>query len=188
MGRSTMSPNNDHSRNGFNLFKGQLASTEEQRRFLAMLGECQSVIFNICLLFTNRQYDSVQDMYQDIVYNLWKAWPSFRKRSSEATWVYSIALKTAVQAQRDSTKRPVLFAINDKILETLADEDANLRYDKLYKLIDRLDSEEKKLIFLYIDRHPLKEIADILGISEDAVKQRILRLKNKLQKMKNLEI
>ncbi len=187
MGRRKTTSISKHNEQDYNLFRNHKSYDDGQNQFLAMLGECQRIIFNICLLYTDRQYDNMRDLYQEIVYNLWKAWPRYREECKESTWVYSIALKTAVQSCREKAKHPEVITIDESVLETLADEESNRCYDKLYRLIDSLDDDEKNLVFLYLDRHPLKEIATITGCSEDAVKKRISRLKIKLQKMKNLE-
>ena len=72
--------------------------------------------------------------------------------------------------------------------DTLADEATDLRYHRLYDLIDRLDDDdERKLLFLYLDRKRLREIAEITGTTETAVKQKLYRIKQKLNDLKTAE-
>ena len=71
--------------------------------------------------------------------------------------------------------------------ETLAMEATDTRYQLLYDLLDKIDASDRKILFLYIDCRQMKEIAEITGLSEQAVKQRIYRIKKKLNALKNEE-
>ncbi|MBQ6157245.1 MAG: sigma-70 family RNA polymerase sigma factor [Bacteroidales bacterium] len=75
---------------------------QRESEFMEMLARCERTLFKVCLFYTDRQPDNVRDMYQDIVCNLWQAWPSFRHESKANTWVYRVALNTAV-ARRQPT-------------------------------------------------------------------------------------
>lgn len=163
---------------------GEAMLDPTEQEFLSMLRDSQRIIFNICLTFTNRQPDNVRDLYQDIVCNLWTAWRHFRHKSTPQTWLYRIALNTATGKLRRHRRAPQMVSIDESILATLTDPSENKIYDELYQLIDLLDKEEKRLLFLYLDRHTMKEIAQITQSTEDAVKHRIMRLKRKLIKLK----
>ena len=167
--------------------RGLSMSDQTEEEFLTALHNSQQIIFNICLTFTNRQHDNVRDLYQDIVCNLWSAWGSFRHQSSPQTWIYRIALNTATGQLRRHRRTPQIVSIDDSILVTLTDPEENKLYDELYHLIDLLDNEDKQLLFLYLDRHSMKEIAQIVQSTEDAVKHRIMRLKRKLINLKEAQ-
>lgn len=167
--------------------RGLSMSSHTEEEFLKILHNSQRIIFNICLTFTNRQPDNVRDLYQDIVCNIWAAWKSFRYQSSPQTWIYRIALNTATGNLRRHRRAPQIVSIDDSILVTLTDPEENKLYDELYHLIDLLDNEDKQLLFLYLDRHSMKEIAQIVQSTEDAVKHRIMRLKRKLINLKEAQ-
>lgn len=150
--------------------------------FEQMLCRSRRILYRICLAFTDRQPCNIDDLYQEIVCNLWRGWPQFRGKSDPTTWVYRVALNTAGMKLRKQQRRdrPDIIPIDDRLRDTLAGEPADPLIEELYSLIDQLPDEEKKLLFLYIDRLSHAQIAAIAGISEDAVKHRIHRIKKKL--------
>lgn len=159
----------------------------QNQAFLEMLRQCNSTIFRICLMFTDRNPENVKDMYQDIVCTLWESWPSFRHQSSAHTWVYRIALNTAVSQMRHRSLSPMFLSLNNETYHNLADENRNLLMDELYTLIDLLSPDEKVLLTLYLDSIPARDIGLTLGITEAAVNHRIARIKKKLKKLNENE-
>ena len=154
--------------------------TRQHQEFLQMLRQCEGTIVKVCLCFTNRQADEIRDLYQEIACTLWEAWPSFRGGSDPNTWVTSIALNVAAQEKRRRKQLPQFVELDESLYDSLADEASDQRYRRLYELIDRLGDEDRKLLFLYLDRKRLREIAKMTGYSETAVKQRLYRIKKKL--------
>ena len=150
--------------------KRLLKMEKNEQDFMAMLARCERIVFKICLVFTDRQPDSVRDLYQDIVCNLWQGWGRMRGDSTEGTWVYRVAL-------------PVIVRLSDEMIATLADTRREDLYDKLYRLIDRLDDTDKSLILLYLDNIPSRQIAIITGVGEATARKRIERIKQKLIKL-----
>lgn len=155
-----------------------------------MLRQSRRIIYRICLAFTDRKPDNVNDLYQDIACKLWLGWSKFRKESDVTSWVYRVALNTAVSEQRKwrNKDRPVFVAIDESLCDSLAEESADQRLEHLYRLIDRLSKDEKKLIYLYFDRLPFAQIAVVAGISESAAKQHIYRIKQKIIKLHQKEM
>lgn len=156
--------------------------------FLMMLRECEGILMKISLFFTNRQYDDFRDLYQEIACTLWEAWPTFRGESNLNTWVMRIALNVAGQSVRKRKRQPQFVELDESVYDTLVEENTDLRYHRLYNLIDRLDDDdERKILFLYLDRKRLREIAQIMGSTENAVKQKLYRIKQKLNKLKTID-
>lgn len=154
-----------------------------QDEFLELLGQSRGTILKLCLMHTDRQPDNVNDLYQEIVCNLWESFPRFRHKSKPNTWVYRIALNTAYMQYRSRRRMPQFITLSDYICECIANPEGDKMIERLYWLIDLLNEEEKALILMYIDKVPLRDIAETLGTIEDAVKHKINRLK---QKMKTL--
>lgn len=152
----------------------------EHNEFKEMLRRCDSTIFRVCLVFTNRNPENVRDMYQDIVCSLWENWPRFRGECKENTWVYRIAFNIAVSQVRRRSISPMFTTLDDETYSNLAEESRNELIERLYELIDRLTDEEKRIVLLYIDRLTAREIGATLGLTEAAVKHRIGRIKDKL--------
>lgn len=152
-----------------------------------MLRQCEGTLVKVCFYFTDRRRDDFRDLYQEIACNLWEAWPSFRGDSNVNTWVTRIALNVAGQEIRRRRRLPQFVRFDESFYDTLADEATDSLYQKLYKLIDLLDDDDRKFLYLYLDRKPLREIAAITGYTENNVKQRIYRIKQKLHTLKQQE-
>ena len=158
----------------------------QQTEFLQRLRHCEGTLTKVCLYFTDRRRDDFRDLYQEIACTLWEAWPTFRGESDLNTWVTRIALNVAGQEIRKRKRLPQFVELDESFYDTLADEATDIRYHRLYDLIDRLDDDdERKLLFLYLDRKRLREIAEITGTTETAVKQKLYRIRQQLIEIKN---
>ena len=153
--------------------------------FVNVVSENIGIIHKICNIYCNTQEDK-KDMMQEITLQLWKSFPRFQKRSKFSTWMYKIALNTAITNIRKSKRNPLREVISDKIPDLpekehipSLDNDIN----SLYKAITKLNDIEKSIIFLYLEKTIYHEIGDIVGISEKNVSVKIVRIKNKLQKL-----
>lgn len=149
--------------------------------FEQMLRRSRNVLYRICLVFTDRHPDNVDDLYQEIVANLWQGWKEFRGESDCTTWVYRVALNTAGMELRKLKKKEKyrFLSISEELLETLAEE-ADPRKEELYELINMLSDDDKKLLLLHLDHLTNAQIAAIAGTSENVVKQRLYRIRKKL--------
>ena len=165
------------------LFDLDMHGDESSREFLAVLNRSQRVIFQICLYFTDCQPASICDLYQEIACTLWEAWPTFRGQSATDTWVRRVALNVAVSEVRHSSRQPHFVPLEEWIYDTIAEEVAVAPPD-YYRLIAALGPDERALLYLRLDRLPLRDIADIYGTSEAAIKQRLYRLRQKLNSLK----
>lgn len=149
--------------------------------FEQMLCRSRRILYGVCLAFTDRQPANIDDLYQEIVANLWNGWPKFRGESDPTTWVYRIALNTAGIELRKRSRREWqgAHAIDQCLLDSLADV-SDPRRVELYELIDLLPDYEKKLLFLYLDHLSYAQMAQIAGTSPNAVKQHLYRIRKKL--------
>ena len=148
----------------------------QQTEFLQMLSQCEGILIKVCRYFTRRRPCDFRDLYQEIVCTLWELWPTFRGESKPSTWVTRIALNVAGQEIRKRKRMPLFVEYDAAIHDILSDEATDLRYQPLYRLIDNLQDD--------YDRKLLREIADITGTTEAAVKQRLYRIRQQLLEMK----
>ncbi len=154
-----------------------------QKDFMAMLRRCNGLILRVCFMFTDRRPTSVQDLYQDIVYNVWRSYGRFHHLSGETTWVYRIALNVAMkQRRRNAVAKRRVPPLDVAIHRCIVDSDNDL-VDRLYELVDQLAPDEKALTLLYLDETPIREMAQITRMSESGVKKKMKRIKEKLKKM-----
>ncbi len=170
----------------FALFGRRPVREGEEAAFLEMLGRSQRSIFQICLHFTDRRPDSIRDLYQEIVCTLWEAWPRFRGESSADTWVHRIALNVAVDEVRSHARQPRFVPLEDWMYDTVADEVDKAPPDYL-RIVDALEPDERALVYLRLSRMSVRDIAETFSITEAAAKQRLYRLRQKIDKLKQQE-
>lgn len=112
---------------------------------------------------------------------LWRAYPSFRGESKISTWVYRVALNTAISNFRKIKARPLIKTLAE-LREIPSEDDGGLDEETtlLYKAISRLSKIEKAIILLYLDEKSYAEIAEIIGISKSNVSVKLVRIKSRL--------
>lgn len=155
----------------------ELAKSE----FVELVYDNIQIIYKICSIYSHRQDE---DLQQEIILQLWKSFPSFKKKSKFQTWMYRVALNTALLRYR---KKSISFSeLKESAVEI---EEAN-EHDQvseqieiLYQKISKLNNLEKAIIFLYLERCSYQEIGQITGISAKNVSVKLVRIKGKLKKM-----
>ena len=148
--------------------------------FTTIIMQNQALIYKVCYLYCDSPAD-VDDLFQEIVVNLWQAFPQFEARAKVTTWMYRVALNTAITQLRRYKKRPPQQALDPTIVLPAPFQDDERRL--LYMAIKRLNPAEKGIVTLYLDGFNYKEIAETVGISENYVGVRINRIKEKLREM-----
>ncbi|MCQ2295934.1 MAG: sigma-70 family RNA polymerase sigma factor [Bacteroidales bacterium] len=160
-----------------------LKKLHTEAAFTAMVRRNEALIYKVCLAFASQHGTTVDDLKQEILCKLWEGYGSFRHQCAESTWLYRVALNTALMQQRHEQHLPIiqpLGAHEEPVCEA-AEESSQL--EQLYALIARLEPEEQKIIYLYLDRLSGKEIAEVMEISEINVKVRLHRIKIKMKGM-----
>ncbi|MGB5553269.1 MAG: sigma-70 family RNA polymerase sigma factor [Flavobacteriaceae bacterium] len=160
---------------------------ELEHKFVTDLENNQNIVHKICTLYTNDR-DAHKDLFQEITIQLWKAYPKFRGDSKFSTWMYRVALNTAITMYRKSKKRiqtqdyeSVLF----KITAEEYDATEELQLKLMYDAVKQLGDIDKALVFLYLEDKDYTEIADTLGITEVNARVKMNRIKNKLRTILN---
>jgi RNA polymerase sigma factor (sigma-70 family) len=155
----------------------------DQSQFLALIGEQQGIIHKICRVYRDSKEDR-EDLFQEIVFQLWKSAPTFEGRAKFSTWMYRIALSTAIANYRKKKPNILYTPIlpNPKEEQQETDEQRERLFDALTKLKDA----DKALITLYLEDLSYQEIALITGITETNVGVKLNRIKNKIQQLLNI--
>ena len=163
----------------------QKSSDNIEQAFTQMIAEHQGIIHKVCGIYCPRP-DERRDLFQDILLQLWRAYPSFKGNSKVSTWMYRIALNTAITQFRKQKRRPVLrqmpahnFEMPDPPNDTIVEE----RLSSLHRAIAKLNQIEKAIVMLHLDEHSYQQIAQIMGISESNVGVKLHRIKNKLKNL-----
>jgi RNA polymerase sigma-70 factor (ECF subfamily) len=158
--------------------------------FLALLNEYRGAIYRVCRTYTASVGDR-EELFQEVVYQLWRALRSYRRESSPMTWVYRVALNTAITALRRRTRRPAHVPLEAALdVHSPPTEASNEgQTELLYRAIRSLSDIERALVTCYLDDLSYRQIADVLGISENNVGVRLNRTKAKLQDLvKGMEL
>jgi RNA polymerase sigma-70 factor (ECF subfamily) len=162
-----------------------METKELEREFLDMIAAQKRVIYKVCYIYAKDQ-DDLNDLFQEVVLNLWKSFPSYRGDSKLTTWVYRIAMNTCITFLRRSNTRLQTIPMTADVASLVADEEGRTgQLQELYRLINRLGKLERALILLWLEERSYQEMADILGISKANVAVKLLRTKEKLKKMSN---
>ena len=164
--------------------ESELSSSRlSEKKFLDMLNRSQRTIFQICLHYTDRSPDAIRDLYQEIVCNLWESWPNFRGDSSTDTWVRRVSLNVAVTEIRRHAKQPRFVPLEDWMYDTISEEIDKAPPD-YFRLISALEPDERALLYLRLEHLSIRDIAETLSTTEAAVKQRLYRLRQHIDKLK----
>jgi RNA polymerase sigma-70 factor (ECF subfamily) len=158
-----------------------MTQPDSDKEFIEMITKNENIIFRITSFYTDRE-NPIGDLYQEVVLNLWKSYPSFRGDSKQSTWIYRIALNTCISFYRKKNKNIVYVDITNDI-PSISDTTDNIR--ELYKLIDKLGKIERALVLLYLDEKSYKEISEITGLTVTNVATKLARIKEKLKQMSN---
>jgi RNA polymerase sigma-70 factor (ECF subfamily) len=159
---------------------------EKKEKFISVIKEHKKIIFKICSSYC-RHIDERKDLEQEILLQLWHSFPKYDGRVKISTWMYKIALYTAISFYRDNEKhKRNHVAIDESVIslpEEQTDQKENIHF--LYHCIRQLNELDKALILLYLEEHSYKEIAQIIGITETNVATKLNRIKNHLKEQFN---
>ncbi|WP_226064622.1 RNA polymerase sigma factor [Kaistella polysaccharea] len=156
-----------------------------EKEFLEKIEKHKGVIFKISKMYMDNS-DDQKDLFQEITFQVWKAYPTFEGKSKFSTWLYRVALNTAIIFLKSEKRRS--FINNEEVENfTMHVEDYDDQDEKnislMYKAIQQLNEIDKALIFYYLQNYSGKEIAENLGISEVNARVKLNRAKDKLKNL-----
>jgi len=151
-----------------------------RKEFVDILNNHRGLIYKVCHLYCDDPEDR-KDLFQEIVLQVWKSLGSFRQESSIGTWMYRIALNTAIthfRKEKRSGERISLTGIDIPDLNDSNEKEDQLK--ELFKAIESLDRIDKSIILLYLEEKNYEEISEITGLTRTNVGVRLNRIKIKL--------
>jgi len=160
-----------------------MESTHKQKEeFINLLDRNQGIIHKISILYSSTHHDK-EDLFQEICLQLWRSYTRFRGDSSFSTWMYKVALNTAIsyirKGQREIPVENIIPVYNES-----ADDDSNDEYSNLlYNAIGKLSRVDRALILLWLDEKSYEEISSIIGITKTNVSVKLVRIKKTLENM-----
>jgi RNA polymerase sigma factor (sigma-70 family) len=160
---------------------------DSEKEFLEKIDKHKGIIFKISKMYMDNR-DDQNDLFQEIVYQVWKSFSSFEGKSEFSTWLYRIALNTAIIFIKSQKRRS--FIQNDDVsVYKIKEEDYNLedelKLKQMYEAIQQLNPIDKALIFYYLEDFSGKEMAEQMGISEGNARVKLNRAKEKLREIIN---
>lgn len=162
-------------------------NTEQVRAFTQLVQQYERLVYKVCNVYVPDAEDA-KDLFQEIVVQAWLAYPRFRHDAHASTWLYRIALNTAISHRRKSGR--AIFVELPSFLDQYADEPATQAYAEEYKLLRQMITElpplDKALVLLYLEDRSYQEMAEILGITASNAGTRLGRIKERLRKTAQL--
>jgi RNA polymerase sigma factor (sigma-70 family) len=153
--------------------------------FLNIVTSNQGIIHKVCSIYCDT-LDDRKDLFQEIVAQLWRSYPSFRNESKVSTWMYRVSLNTAITHFKKNKRRPDQGQYDNNLMQ-IADDNYDETFDDqlrmLHSAIAKLSGIEKSIILLYLEDKQYEEIAEIIGITQNYVRVKMNRIKGKLKKL-----
>ncbi len=158
----------------------------KEKQFEELVKQYKRTIYSVCYMFS-RDKEEINDLFQEILVRLWLGFDQFEQRSSVSTWVYRIALNTAINSDKRAKRRPQTVPLSTDI-DPYDPQDSSLeQIRQLYALINQLDVMDRGLVLLWLEGIGYDEIAAIMGITVANVGIKLHRIKEKLvQKSKSV--
>jgi RNA polymerase sigma factor (sigma-70 family) len=157
--------------------------TSLEQEFLDKIEKHKGIIFKISKMYMDEKEDR-DDLFQEITYQVWKAYTGFKGESEFSTWLYRIALNTAIIFLKSEKKRSFIAKgelSNYKLVQDEYDYEKEDKLAAMYNAIHQLNPIDKAFIFYYLEDFSGREIAEQMGMSEGNVRVKMNRAKNKLK-------
>ena len=151
--------------------------------FAQMVKEHKNTIYTVCFMFS-KDSDEVNDLFQEVLINLWKGLESFEGKSKIDTWIWRVSFNTCISQERKKKRNsPIPLSMG---IDLFNDKDDDTKQVKmLYDRIHRLKPFDRAIVLLWLENMSYEEIAAIVGITAKNVGVRLYRIKEELKQMSN---
>lgn len=153
-----------------------------EKEFIALLNEHQRIIHKVCNLYMDTHADR-EDLFQEITLQAWKAYAGFRGDAKFSTWLYRVALNTAITFFRKEKRKPDIYST-----EAVPDLGSHETYDPIeeqvkamYAAIGDLSKIDKAIVMLYLEDYNYNNIGEMMGITANNVAVKMNRIKTRLK-------
>ena len=157
---------------------------EKEQEFLSRIENHKGILYKVSKMYMDNP-DDQQDLFQEIICQLWKSYDSFRNESQFSTWMYRVAVNTAIVFLRKEKRKVDKYEIAS---ENIKDDEGDShikesQLDHFYKAVQKLEKIDKAIIFYQLEGFSHKEIGENLGISEGNARVKLNRAKEKLKEI-----
>jgi RNA polymerase sigma-70 factor (ECF subfamily) len=142
----------------------------------------QGILHKIISIYAYHEEDR-EDLLQEMMLQLWKSFPNFMEKSAFSTWMYKVALNTALLYRRNKRNEIITGEWIKNELSAQLSVDKNDLTISLYMAIEALGPIDKAIALLYLEQKSYQDIEDILGMNKNNIGVRIIRIKEKLKKI-----
>ncbi len=158
-----------------------------EETFKHIITDHNGILYKIARSYASEQAD-FDDLYQEILVQLWQSFPRFEGKAKVSTWIYRVALNTALTFTKKKKRKLATSPVTAWIADTVEDRASQLAFEKaqqkridlLYQCINELAKEERALILLHLEGKSYEESAEIMGITSNYVGVKIMRIKKRL--------
>jgi len=157
---------------------------EKEQEFLKRIESHKGILYKVSKMYMDNS-DDQQDLFQEIVCQLWKSYDSFRNESQFSTWMYRVAINTAIVFLKKEKRKIDKHEIAS---ENIKDDEGDShikesQLDHFYKAVQKLEKIDKAIIFYQLEGFSHKEIGENLGVSEGNARVKLNRAKEKLKEI-----
>lgn len=160
--------------------------------FKHLVDQNYGILYKIGRSYTNSEAD-FRDLYQEMLIQLWQSFPRFKQMAKGSTWLYRVALNTAITFRKKQQKEATQIAMSPDFLKDLKTSPDILekeikkgqQIDLLYTCINQLNKDDRAVILLHLEGNNYETIAEITGITSNYVGVKLLRIKKRLYKLLN---
>lgn len=158
---------------------------QQEKEFTELVAAHKSTIYSVCLMFSKDE-DEVEDLFQDVLINLWRGYAAFRGESKPSTWIWRVSLNTCLNLDRKRKRRAAAqLALENDYFDARDEDSRQIR--QLHERISRLRPFDRAIVLLWLENMSYDEIAAIVGITPKNVSVRLYRIKEELKRMSNPE-
>ena len=157
-------------------------NNDKEQQFELLVRQHKRTIYTVCYMFS-RDKAEIDDLFQEILIRLWNGFDHYEGRSSARTWIYRVALNTAINQDKKERRRIETVPLTVDIDPFEADNPKTEQVRKLHDLISQLELIDRSLVLLWLEGISYDEIGAIIGITPNNVGVRLARIKEKLVQM-----
>jgi RNA polymerase sigma factor (sigma-70 family) len=152
-----------------------------EKEFITLLNQHQKIVHKVCNLYMDRHSDR-EDLFQEITLQAWKAYGNFRGDAKFSTWLYRVALNTAITFFRKEKRKPDIYS-TDTVPDSTDDyyDPIEEQVRAMYAAIGELSKIDKAIVMLYLEDYSYNEIGEMMGITANNVAVKMNRIKTKLK-------
>ncbi|MFK7932044.1 MAG: RNA polymerase sigma factor [Saprospiraceae bacterium] len=161
-----------------------------QNEYKRIVDKYNGILYKIARSYTSEEAD-FKDLYQEILIQLWKSFDNFQGKAKLSTWIYRVALNTALTFQRNRKRQPKseqfesvnISLVDHSVADIARVKERESQIELLYQCIYQLKKDQRAIILLYLDGRKYDEIAEITGLKANHIGVKISRIKQQLQKI-----